>query len=677
MRQRLLTPFASAVAGSVLLLLAMFVWSGMRDTGNQSLLLAPTVAEAGTTSANGVTITWSSSAPTVLGDETVFTAVVEITSTTDYTMTWDYNINTPDLNVTTELLTGPITATSGQGGIDLYFYRRPGIYDAVATVFVGGEPVVSDTIQVQVDGPTIDLTTTPATPQFGDAVTFNITVDNFRPNTVREVQLEYGGLGPATDVFTMLMPMTGTNTLMLTGTSVVTLTTSGTFTPTASIIDNDPNDRYILEETDTQEIVVDPQVTLTVDNAVPEVGTAVDFTAEAVGIGTAALAEVADVVFDFGDGTQVADDAAPFTVAKTYTTSGSFTATATLNFRNAVYGGIASSPVTVTVTDGTPSLQVTAPISLTAGQQPGSGVVTATLTTGSGPVEDATVSLAITSDLGARFGDVKVVTGTTSAEGVFTATLTAGPQAGDIAILGTAGAVTTTATVQAVLPDNSVAAEVPPTGGTVEASVNIPGVGPRGFALNLTAQQALPFPLILNITGLSTTGEIAPSTPISPTDPTTPTTTTLNTFLAQAVGTVPAQTANGEVVLYGFDVQIYAPDSPTPLTTEQLVAALQAVTGTATISSIYQDGDLTKTASDGSAVNIIESTVNVRQLDTAPDGFGPMGPGGVSEGSNTVSAQVQQVGVHAVTGSDRARLYLPIVIGPPPTSPATQTLTLR
>ncbi len=669
MRQRLLTPFASALAGSIFLLLALFVWSGMRTTGNQALLLEPTIAEAGTSSADGVTIKWTSNAPTVLGDETVFTATVDITDTTEYTMTWDYNINSSEINVTTPLLTGPIMATSGQGGIPPYFYRSPGTYTAVATVFVSGTAVVSNAIQVVVNGPEIDLTSTPATPGYGDNVTFKITISNFRSTTVREVQLDYGGLGPATDVFKTFPPVTGT--LVLTGTQPVTLSQIGTFTPTASIIDNDPNDRYIFEKSDTLTITVDPKVTLTVNNAVPEVGQEVTFSANVTGVGAGGTSAIADVVFDFGDGNSSADTTAPFSAPKTYTSTGSFTATATLNFKGGVYGGLTSNPVTVTVVDGTPTLQLTAPVSLTAGTQPGSGPVTAILTTTGGPVADAPVSLAITSNIGAKFGTAKVVTGTTDAAGVFTATLTAGPQAGDITILGTAGAVTDTATVQAVLPDNSVSTPIPPTGGTITKTVDILGVGPRLFSLNLTAQGALPFGLILNITGLSITGEISPSTP------TTPTTTTLNTFLAQAGATVPAQTANGEITLYGFDVQIYPEDSNVALTTDQLLETLTAVSGTVTLSSQYQDSDLTKTASDGSTVKIIESTINLRQLDTAPDGFGPMGPGDLNEDTNTVSAQVQQVGIHAVTGSRNVRLYLPIVIGPPATNPATPTLSLR
>ncbi|NJL05984.1 MAG: hypothetical protein HC911_13970, partial [Chloroflexaceae bacterium] len=612
MRSRLLTPFVSALAGSLFVLLAMFVWSGMRQPGEQLLLLEPTVAEANTETGNGVTLTWTSSAPTTLGQETVFTASVEITSTTEYTMTWDYNINTPMINVTTGVLTGPVSLTSGVD-TDPYFYRSPGTYTAVATVYVDGQVAVQNSIEVTVNGPSIALASTPADPLFGDVVSFTITINDFDPATVSEVQLNYGGLGPDPDVFTSFS-VGGEGEVVLQGTQTVTLTEAGAFTPTASIVAVPP---YAIDTTATVAINVNPALALVADPTTVGIGEDVAFTATPSGISAGALS-VASVTFNFGDGNSAADDAAPFATTYAYTAAGTFPTSATLTFAGDVYGGgISSSSVDVTVTGGESTFALVGPATLTAGQNPTSGVITATLS----PAAVAPVSFAITSNTGAT---VTPTAGETDASGVFTATVAAGSTAGDIVVVATSGALTATTTIASVLDGST--ATTPLVSGANELTVNIPGVGSRPFVLTLSGNITQPTGLVLSIKGLPTTGTISPSAPITPTDPITPPTTTQNLFLAQAgVTSVPAQTSSGEITMYGFNVEIFPAGSATPISNEALVAFLTSVNGSATISTTYQASDLIKsTGTATETVSIIPTTVGLFELDQSPDVFSRM-----------------------------------------------------
>lgn len=642
----------------------------MRQPGEQLLLLEPTVAEANTETGNGVTLTWTSSAPTTLGQETVFTASVEITSTTEYTMTWDYNINTPMINVTTGVLTGPVSLTSGVD-TPAYSYRAPGTYTAVATVYVDGQIAVQNSIEVTVNGPSISLVSTPANPLFGDVASFTITINDFDPATVSEVQLNYGGLGPDPDVFTSFTPG-GEGEVVLQGTQTIVLTQAGTFTPTASIVATPP---YNIDTTASVDINVNPALALVADPTTVGIGEDVAFTATPSGISAGALS-TASVTFNFGDGNSAADDAAPFAATQAYTAAGTFPASATLTFAGDVYGGgISSNSVDVTVTGGESTLALVGPATLTAGQNPTSGVITATIA----PAAVAPITFTITSNTGAT---VTPEAGETDASGVFTATVTAGSTAGDIVVVATSGALSATTTISSVLDANT--ATTPLVSGTNELTVNIPGVGPRPFVLTLSGNITLPTGLVLSIRGLPTEGGITPSAPITPTgpitptppaptptptptppitptEPTTPTTMTQNLFLAQTdVMSVPAQTSTGEITMYGFNVEVYPEGKATAITNEELVAFLQQINGKVTISTTYELSDLTQ-----QGVRIVPTTIGLFQLDQAPNVFSRMVGSTSNPTSRTAFATVSQLGVHILAGRDRQNSYLPIVIGPP------------
>ncbi len=648
MRSRLLTPFVSALAGSLFVLLAMFVWSGMRQPGEQLLLLEPTVAEANTVTGNGITLIWTSSAPTTLGQETVFTASVAITPTTEYTMTWDYNINTPMINVTTPVLTGPVTLTSGVDTPE-YYYKAPGTYTAVATVFVDGTALVSNTIPVTVNGPSISLTSTPANPLFGDTVAFTITITDFDPKTVGKVQLDYGGLGPEPDVFDSFT-VGGDGEVVLVGTKTVTLTQIGTFTPTASIV---TTGTYNVDTSASVVINVNPALALVAAPTAVGIGEDVAFTATPSGISAGALSE-ANVTFNFGDGNAAADNTAPFTATHAYTAAGTFSASATLAFVGNVYGGgINSNIVNVTVTgEETPlTLTLVGPATLTAGQNPTSGVVTATLSPA--PVAATPISFTITTNTGAV---VNPTSGTTDASGIVTATVTAGKVGGPIVVVATSGALSETTTISSVLDANTNTTSL--VSGTNELTVNIPGVGPRPFFLTLSGNITQPTGLVLSIKGLPVTGPITPSAPITPTTPTTPTTMTQNLFLAQVdIDSVPAQTSSGEITMYGFNVEVYKIGDATPLTTAELRTFLDSISGTATLSTTYEASDLTQ-----QGVAIVPTTVGLFQLDQQPDVFSKMTGSTSNPTTRTAFATITQTGVHILAGRDRQNSFLPIVI---------------
>ena len=632
------------------MLLAMFVWSGMRQPGEQLLLLEPTVAEAKTVTGNGITLTWTSSAPTTLGQETVFTASVGITPTTQYTMTWDYNINTPMIDVTTGELTGPVTLTSG---VDTpkYYYKASGTYTAVATVFVSGTALVSNTIPVTVNGPSISLTSTLANPLFGDTVAFTITITNFDPATVGQVQLDYGGLGPVADVFPGPFTPGSEGEVVLTGTKTVTLTQAGTFTPTASIV---TTGTYNVDTSASVVIKVQqPTLNLVANPTAVGIGEDVAFTATPSGISAGALS-VANVTFNFGDGNAAADNTVPFTATHAYTAAGTFPASATLTFVGNVYGGgINSNIVNVTVTgEETPlTLTLVGPATLTAGQNPTSGVVTATLSPA--PVAATPISFTITTNTGAV---VNPTSGTTDASGIVTATVTAGKVGGPIVVVATSGALSATTTISSVLDANTNTTSL--VSGTNELTVNIPGVGPRPFFLTLSGNITQPTGLVLSIKGLPVTGPITPSAPITPTTPTTPTTMTQNLFLAQVdIESVPAQTSSGEITMYGFNVEVYRIGDATPLTTAELRAFLDSISGTATLSTTYEASDLTQ-----QGVAIVPTTVGLFQLDQRPDVFSKMTGSTSNPTSRTAFATITQTGVHILAGRDRQNSFLPIVI---------------
>ncbi len=640
------------------MLLAMFVWSGMRQPGEQLLLLEPTVAEANTVTGNGITLTWTSSAPTTLGQETVFTASVGITPTTQYTMTWNYNNNTPMIDVTTGVLTGPITLTSGVD-TPAYYYKAPGTYTAVATVFVNGTALVSNTIPVTVNGPSISLTSTPANPLFGDTVAFTITITNFDPETVGQVQLDYGGLGPVADVFPGPFTPGGEGEVVLTGTKTVTLTQVGTFTPTASIV---TTGTYNVDTSASVVIKVQqPTLNLVANPTAVGIGDNVAFTATPSGISAGALS-VANVTFNFGDGNAAADNTVPFTATHAYTAAGTFPASATLNFVGNVYGGgINSNIVNVTVTgEETPlTLTLVGPTTpLRAGQNPTSGVVTATLSPA--PAVATTIGFTITTNTGAV---ISPLSGTTDTSGIVTATVTAGKVGGPIVVVATSGALSATTTISSVLDANT--ATTPLVSGTNELTVNVPGVGRRPFFLTLSGNITQPTNLLLSIRALTTTGTITPSAPITPTTPTTPTTVTQNLFLAQVDDDikVPAQTSSGEITMYGFNVEVYRIGNATPLTTAELRAFLDSISGTVTLSTTYEAEDLIRPTGNGDeTVRIVPTTVGLFQLDQSPNVFSRM-TGSTSNPTTRVAfATVTQTGVHILAGRDRQNSFLPIVI---------------
>lgn len=310
-------------------------------------------------------------------------------------------------------------------------------------------------------------------------------------------------------------------------------------------------------------------------------------------------------------------------------------------------------------------LELTAPATLTAGQVPTSGIVTATLTAGGNPVAGTTVNLTATTTKGAVLAPLG---GTTDAAGQVTATLTAGYDAETIVVVATAttasGTLTATKSVEAVTDPNTGVTSTPLVSGTNNLTVNIPGVGPRPFALTLSGNITGPTGLKLSIRGLPTTGVITPSAPITPTDPTTPTTMTQNLFLAQVdVASVPAQTSSGEITMYGFNVEIYREGDSTPVTNAELTAFLEAVSGTITLSTTYEASDLIKpTGNATETVTIVPTTIGLFQLDQRPDVFSRMVGSTSNPTTRNAFATVSQTGVHILAGRDRQNSFLPIVI---------------
>ena len=661
MRSRLLTPFVSALAGSLFVLLAMFVWSGMRQPGEQLLLLEPTVAEANTV---GITLTLTSSAPTTLGTPTAFVATVAITPSTQFSVTLNYNINGSGSVSTTGVFTQPQPLTF------THFYTAPGIYTATATVFVTGTATVTSSIPITVNGPSISLTSTltnPSSALLGDTAEFTITITNFTTQTVQLVQLEYGGLVTPTDVFTTFPSPSSGGTIVLTGTKPVTFTQPGTFTPTASIV---TTGTYDIERSSTLTITVkEPKLTLSANPTSVVSGNNVTFTATPSDISTKTLT-LTPVTFNFGDGNQGSDTTAPFTVTHTYTDTGIFTATATLSYTGSVSGSITSNSVTITVTAPppppppvTPTLTLVGPTTpLKAGQnltgEESKGVVTATLSPA--PAVATPISFTITTNTGAV---VTPTSGLTDDSGIVTATVTAGKVGGPIVVVATSGALSATTTISSVLDANTAVESIrlEPGTPTVEVSLNltIPGVGSRPFFLTLSGNITQPTDLLLSMRALPISGTVTPSAPITPTTPTTPTTMTQNLFLAQVDDEVkvPAQTSSGEITMYGFNVEVYRIGDATPLTTAELRAFLDSISGTATLSTTYEASDLTQ-----QGVAIVPTTVGLFQLDQSPNVFSKM-TGSTSNPTTRVAfATVTQTGLHILAGRDRQNSFLPIVI---------------
>ncbi|NJL33772.1 MAG: hypothetical protein HC893_07810 [Chloroflexaceae bacterium] len=378
MRPRLLAPFISAVAGSALLLFVMFVVSGLRVTGDQTLLLETQVAQAEVGFSDGITLTFENDSPTTLGDATAFNATVELTDTTSFTMTWDYeNDGTIDVQV------GPFTGTTTVGPVD-FTYTAAGTYTAVAVAYADNGVVVSVETAVTIEessaAPVLDVTLDPATPELGEEFVVEVAVTNFAPGVIGTIQIDDGD---------------GNNdTQSIPGAESVTseplfFTVPGTYEIVVTSVPLPAFTDVYSEVEEIVEVVIDePTIELVADQVSGGSPLDVTFTATVDGVADDA---VAGVLFDLGNGVEVQDDTAPYNAETTYDIeiygTDTFTAVAQIVYVNDVYGaGPFSDEVVITIGEDLPTLVLAAdPLTITAGSDQTS-IVTGLLTQNDAPV---------------------------------------------------------------------------------------------------------------------------------------------------------------------------------------------------------------------------------------------------------------------------------------------------
>lgn len=313
-------------------------------------------------------------------------------------------------------------------------------------------------------------------------------------------------------------------------------------------------------------------------------------------------------------------------------------------------------PYTVAA-EGAPQISLQgAPLSLTAGTTQ-TAQITASVTTGGGlPLVGASVTLTITSKLGATFADGSTtVTGTADSAGVFVATLRAAQVPGTITIEGaTAGAATTNLPVQSVAqPGESAIGNFDPQG-TLQLDLG-DGVNVQ-FTSGITDPEKL---ALLQTLSLFVRKADLPAA-------------TSAIQLAQS-GTL-TRTAEGELLVQAFEVT--AVQTGTVLTNAQFTALISSVGA----SDSLRLSTTIPTASITGVGGLVPAT-RLRQAGTQDGSFVPMTDGNnvptVTGTQATVSGIVSQTGLHAVTTQSQVRIYLPIIVSAAATNPSTQTLTLQ
>lgn len=616
-----------------MLLLALFVLGTVRHENQQLGLLEPRTAAAQVTE-NGVTLTFENDGPTLLTEGTIFTATVAMTPSTEFTMTWDYNINTPEVDVATGVLSSDAGTVTIGSAANPYYYQAAGEYTAQARVWVDGVLAVQQNTTVQVNGPQIGLELSNTTPDFGGELVATVTIDNYVPALFDGVNLDFSDLA-ATRMIMMddLTVEDGTATADVT----VPVAQTGEFPITATLLLPDGS-VYAVEQAASVTVNVNPSVDLTADNTTPTTADDVTFGATLNGIEGSV---VSGVIFDFGnDSEPVADNEGPYETTYTYPSGGTYTATARVEFLDsAVYGdGFTSNAVEIIVVQaGEPSLILfTEAMTVTAGPSELRSTTPVTALWRNAlnePVAGELVTVSIESNLGARLtGGVKVISGTTDAEGRLVTNLTGGTQAGTINLVATTGALTATDTVAAELAEDVGTLTLTPS--EFETATVGFAQGDRAVSVRLDAE-----------------GEIPPGTPpiqvlVEPVG--------VGSMLAQT--TVPTQTDEGELVVLAFDVSAYLGDDPNELTNDALVTFLGSISGTLTVRVNYTD-------SDYGTLGIVENTLRVRQAaEGSMSSFLPMPNSSVDIENKTAQAQVQQLGLHALTGVGTYEVFLPIVM---------------
>lgn len=645
MRTRLLTPFTSAIAGSMLVLLALIVWGRVQNESSPLALFSPSVARA-EANATGV-ITLTTDAPTVLGDVTTLTATVEITDTEfiePYILEWDF-----DGNGTTDRTTGSEDEPLNGSGNFATTYTYPGAsepgnpYSATVTLMQtrGDIAVLSDTETVAINGPDLEITA-PGTAGLGERVGISVQVTNYRAAVLAGINLDFG------DGQSALVTDFDVEGSTATVSATHYYTDSGTFTVMAepSFRAYQGDQLYTSPEEAQASITVGaPAADLTVGpSPAPLVGGSATVTASVTLRGVTPDA-VEAAVFSFSDGQTIEDRTAPYDAPAIFTAAGDYTVRAVVTLTE-IYAGetivATPDPANFSITEGEGGEPASISLAvgdstLTVGNGPGAGettIVTATVRDAENNLlSGAAVSITIESSLGAQFANGQTVyTNNTDANGVVTPTLSAGSVAGSVSLVARTGALSSTATVQQVLP----------TDGSVQASVTLgptqtvtAEVGGRTFTFNIPAQPGLQ--------GASVAIRIVP--------------------LEIGEGVVPVSNTLGIFVL-AFDVQVYAVNVPG-------VAAgtrLDTLTGfsfnftgfTATFE--YLPGDLGAGVTSTLRLQQAEEPVLEQTLEVADYANGAFSiiPGSdVDTADNTVTSDIRQFGIHAIIGQDQVRIYMP------------------
>lgn len=670
MRVRLLTPFVSALAGSVIVLVALVVWSSVRNESSTFALLDPSVAQA-QTSTDGITVTFESDAPSLLGAETTFTATVELTAGLEYTMTWDL-----DGDGTADVTTGELDQSVVSGPFVYQGASEPGNpYQATAMVYVvGSDIVVSDTTLVEVMGPTIAIVAPPdpTAVDVGEWVTFTVTLSDLFDadasdpfdDVVAAISLDFGD-GNAEE-----LDISGSGVVTVTATHYYT--SDGSFEVTATPLFGeylDTGSRYEAPAEDTVTINVgQPRATLSITPPQPRlVGGSAMVVAE-VTLENVAASAVEAIVFTFDDDDPITNTVVggcletppatlPLSATKTYDEAGNYEVSALVilcaNYNEQITAGPLNFRVDPEsgVTVGSIEL-VVGTDELTAGNGPGTGettVVTATVRDDNNQLlAGQQVSITLETALGATIGAGQTqITLGTNAEGQITTTLVAGSLAGQVTLVARTDNVSDTATVDVVLEDGVVQGIV--TLGPTQTVTLEDGEG-RTFTFNIPQQPGL--------AGAVVAIRIVPIPVGEGTG-----------LISDSVG----------IYVVAFDVQVYAVNVPGVAAGTRLPNNLAGFNFTGfTAEFEYLPADLgtvtTRTLSlQREGPGVIESTLKLAE-DDGEGGFRIIPGSTVNPTTNEVTSPIRQFGRHAIIGQDEVTIFLPFI---GKTGAATATLTLR
>lgn len=656
MRTRLLTPFVSAVAGSVLLLTAMFAWNVVHNDGTffglstaRAEVSDPAVAEISPDVGGGYVTATLEVEPTegVLGEWVDITSTVEITNGAGYTTTW-YVYNDDGWSAT---VAGPVEETVGDpplsapaplsatGTISFYALITPWYgLGTILTDTVGSEIYLyTPDVPVEVYGPVVTATLVPEAPAaIGDEFDAAIYIANYSPNSVYTLTWELYNQDTATvveDVSVNPVDLGYTDATGIGESIVITrsdwfdplvISQTGTYSVAVSIelydglLSDDEDLSY-----DAAFTVEEPVVTLNANPTNPFAGvTPVSFTVSVENVNPGII-EGYDFGFGNGEGASTTDAGFEYT----YDEEGTYTAEVTVTLASGFEAFLLQDEQQINVQPVTPDTLLVSLEPQTAELVANSEdtiVVTATvLAGGTTPQPGETVEISITSSLGNVFlpDEEKSVSGTTDADGVFTTTLRAGFLEGDITLEASGPTIdnTATATYDSVFPAGWYQEDLV----ISRTDVTSTTLGQPPITIIFPAQPGLP------VDAVSVTIVLKPLNPPLP------------------------PTVTQGIVVRAFTLLAYYQEQEI---TPELLASLNISLEGVLVTVSYTDTRVSLEQLNGA----IESTLELYDVNDR-DNFISL-PSTVNEGANTVTGEVESLGDHALIGQDTIQTYIPIII---------------